>query len=145
MGGAQEYRRDSFSVTTDAGRIDVDAVGALLEATYWAKGRSRELIERSIRHSLCFSLFEGDRQIGFLRVVTDYAVFAYLCDVVIDPAYRGRGLGQWLLSCVFGYPDFEALQRWCLITRDAQEFYRQSGFRQLEYPERYMEIFRPDL
>ena len=145
MDDVLEFRRDSFLVTADATRLDLDAACALLNATYWAKGRSRELIERSFRHSLCFSLFDGERQIGLIRVITDYAVFAYLCDVVIDPAYRGRGLGQWMLSCVLAYPDLRGLRRWCLLTSDAQTFYQKAGFGYIDDPKRYMERMQSEL
>lgn len=138
-----EHRRDTFLATSDAGKIDLDALCALLDTTYWANGRSREITARAIEHSLCFSLFDGDQLIGFLRVVTDYAEFAYLCDVVIDAAYRERGLGQWLLSCALAHPDVRSLKRWCLLTRQAQAFYEKSGFGYIDDPRKYMERMQP--
>jgi GNAT superfamily N-acetyltransferase len=119
------------------------AVVAFLSRSYWAQGRTRDVIERSIEHSLCFSLYAGDRQIGFARVVTDRATFAYLCDVFIDESHRGQGLGKWLMSAVMNHPDLQGLRRWTLATRDAHGLYKQFGWTALKNPGRWMELYNP--
>ena len=138
---AVSYEKDDFYVTTDFKNIDIDAVCLLLSKSYWASSRPRDVIIKSLENSLCFSLFHKDKQIGFVRVITDCATFAYLCDVIIDENYRNNGLGKWFVECMFKHPDLQNLRRWCLITRDAQEFYKKFGFNSLSNPERYMEIF----
>ncbi|KAF0995175.1 GNAT family N-acetyltransferase [Geobacillus sp. TFV-3] len=119
--------------------MQLDRVCGFLARSYWAHGRSRETIVKSLNHSLCFSLFYGDRQIGIARVITDRATFAYLCDVFIDEAYRGQDLGKWLLSCVLAHPDVAAVRKVMLATKDAHGLYRQFGFATPSEPERLME------
>ncbi|HEV2853441.1 MAG TPA: GNAT family N-acetyltransferase [Thermoanaerobaculia bacterium] len=137
--------RDGFTVSTDPARLDVDAVHAFLTTSYWAEGIPRETVERSLRNSLCFGLYEGRRQIGLARVITDGSTFAYLCDVYVLPEMRGRGLGTWLMECVMAHPDLQGLRRFYLVTRDAHELYRPFGFTEIQSPERHMEIVRPGL
>ncbi|HOM03144.1 MAG TPA: GNAT family N-acetyltransferase [Acetivibrio sp.] len=134
------HKKGDFNITTDFERIDIDSICMLLSRTYWANNRSRDIIIKSLENSLCFSLFHNERQIGLVRVITDCATFAYLCDVVIDEGYRGKGLGQWLMECVLNHPDLQNLRRWCLVTKDAHEFYRKFGFENVKNPEIYMEI-----
>jgi GNAT superfamily N-acetyltransferase len=134
------YNKENFNITTDYYKIDIDRVCSLLSKSYWASSRTKDVIVKSLENSLCFSLFHDEIQIGLIRVITDYATFAYLCDVIIDEEYRNKGLGKWYLECVFSHPDLKKLRRWCLITRDAQEFYKKFGFNNLSNPERYMEI-----
>ena len=140
-----EHRRDGFTVSTDPTRLDVDAVQAYLATSYWAEGIPREIVEKSLRGSLCFGLYEAGRQIGLARVITDRATFAYLCDVYVLPEHRGRGLGRWLMECVMAHPDLQGLRRFSLVTRDAHDLYRPFGFTEIEQPERHMAIVRPDL
>lgn len=134
------YAKGGFTVTTDKGKINIDTLYNSLHRLYWATNRSKETIVKSIENSLCFSMFKGDKQIGFARVITDNATFAYLCDVYIDEDYRGNGLGIWLLECILNYPDLLELRKWLLATKDAHELYRKFGFSELATPERYMEI-----
>ncbi|MDQ6931824.1 MAG: GNAT family N-acetyltransferase [Candidatus Eremiobacteraeota bacterium] len=128
-----------FFVTTDASRIDNDVVESFLQQTYWAAQRSRDRIDRSMRNSLCFGLFEKEQLIGFSRVVTDYADFAWLCDVFILEEYRGRSLGTWLLATVLAHPELQGLRRWILATSTAQKLYSQFGFVPLAKPSIWME------
>ena len=130
----QDWRRDDYTVTTRRERMDVDAIHAYLVRSYWASGIARETVEEAMRHSLCFGLYAGDRQIGFARVITDRATFAYLCDVFIDDSYRGRGLGKWLMAAVMDHPDLQGLRRWTLATRDAHGLYKQFGWTDLKHP-----------
>jgi|SRR5579872_2716279 len=144
-----ECYRESFTVSTDRDRFDLDAIHAFLATSYWAEGIPRPLLERAIGRSLGFGLYdgnpEGERQIGFARVITDGATFAYLCDVYVLPEHRGRGLGAWLMECVMAHPDLQGLRRFSLVTRDAHALYRPLGFTEIESPGRHMEIARPGL
>ena len=135
-----EEKRDAFVITTDPARLDADAVYAYLSRVYWAKTRSREVVERSLKNSLCFGLYEDVSQIGLARVISDYATFAYVCDVYVLESHQGKGLGTWLMKVAMAHPDLQGLRRWLLATRDAHGLYRKSGFTALESPERWMEI-----
>jgi GNAT superfamily N-acetyltransferase len=129
---------------TDPGRVDFDFVHSFLSTeAYWSKGVSRETLARGLAHSICFSLYHGPRQIGFCRVITDAATFAYLDDVFVLAEYRGQGLGGWMLECVLAHPDLQDLKRFSLATRDAQSFYAQHGWEPLRYPDRHMERLAP--
>lgn len=123
----REWRRGEWVISDDAGRLDFEATCRLLHATYWAADRPAEAIRTSIRNSLNFGLYHGERQVGFARVVTDYATVGYLCDVIIADDCRGEGLGKWLLAMILDHPALAGC-RIDLFTRDAQEFYRQYGF-----------------
>lgn len=138
-----EVKRDQFTISTDSTRLDVDAICDFLARAYWAKGRPRERTERALANSLVFGLYDGEKQIGLARVVTDYAIFAYLCDVFIHEDYRARGLGKWLIETVMSHPDLQGLRRWTLATRDAHGLYKQFGWDALGNPEKWMEIFHP--
>ncbi|MBI4675716.1 MAG: GNAT family N-acetyltransferase [Chloroflexi bacterium] len=127
--------------STDKTRLDLEAIVAFLARAYWAQGRTREVIARSIQNSICFGLYDGDKQIGFARVISDRATFAYLCDVYIADECRGRGLGKWLMEVVMAHPELQGLRRWTLATRAAHGLYRQFGWTELKSPERWMEIF----
>ena len=129
-----------IAITTDRDRIDRDLVHRYLsDESYWAAGIPRELVDRSIDHSLCFGVFDGDAQVGFARVITDHATFAYLADVFILASHRGRGLGKQLMAAIHAHPSLQGLRRWQLVTRDAHSLYEQFGWTKLENPARYME------
>ncbi len=138
------YVNDAFIISTRRSDVDVNAVFRHLKKSYWASDRSRERMEKSFDHSLCFSLSTDDVQIGFARVVTDGATFAYLCDFFIDEDYRGQKLGSWMMKCVMRHPDICSIPRINLRTENAQSFYADFGFHKLEEPEHYMEIFREE-
>ena len=140
-----EHHRDGFTVSTDPSRLDLDAIHAFLVTAYWCEGIPRETVARALANSLGFGLYEGQRQIGLARVVTDRATFAYLCDVYVLPELRGRGLGSWLMECVLAHPDLQGLRRFSLVTRDAHELYRPFGFTEIKNPGRHMAIARPGL
>jgi GNAT superfamily N-acetyltransferase len=140
-----EIERPPYLITTDAGRFDVDKIWEWLRGSYWAAGVPRAVVIRAIENCLPFGLFEGAAQIGLARVVTDRATFAYLADVFVDQAARGRGLGKWLLTTIQSHPELQGLRRWMLGTRDAHGLYAQVGFRPLAHPEIFMEIHRPDV
>ena len=136
-----ESHRESFTISTDPARLNIDAIADMLTRAYWAKGRTREVIARYLQYSLTFGVFEGNRQIGLARVVSDYTTFAWLCDVFIHEDFRGLGVGKWLLETVHSHPDLQGLRRWMLATRDAHGLYEQYGWTPLSSPERWMEKF----
>jgi len=141
-----EYRRDAFVISTDRERLNLDAVHGFLTNCYWAKGIPREVVVRSIQHALCYGVYEdGGAQVGFARVVSDFATVAYVGDVFVLEAHRGRGLGKWLMQCITQHPALQNLRRWILTTRDAHGLYSQFGFTPVKAPERYMELHRPDV
>jgi len=139
------YHRGEFMVTTDRTRLNEELIHEFLFQSYWAEGIPRKTVARSIRNSLCFGLFEGSRQIGFARVVTDYATFAYLADVFILEGYRGRGLAKFLMESIVAHPRLQGLRRWLLATRDAHSLYEKFGFIPLARPDRFMELHNPNV
>jgi len=142
---AFETKRDNFCISTDPARLDVDAMHGFLSRAYWSEGIPRETIARAIQNSLCFGLYDGSRQIGLARVITDKATFAYLCDVYVLEDYQGNGLGTWLMTVVFSHPELQNLRRFSLVTRDAHGLYEKFGFQRVAEPGRHMEIARPGI
>jgi len=141
------YHRDGFTISTDPSRLDLDLIHDFLSNhAYWSPGISRALVEKAIKNSLCFGIYANssagkyEGQIGFARVITDHATFAYLDDVFILPTVRGLGLSKWLMECILSHPELQGLRRWLLATRDAHGLYAQFGFRPLARPERFMEV-----
>jgi len=145
FGGKHEWARDAFRISTDRAEIDLACVVEFLsEHSYWAPGIPTEVVEKSLDHSVVFGLYrEGGRQIGFARVVSDLATFAYLADVFVLDPYRGRGLSKWLVECVLSHPELQGLRRWMLGTRDAHSLYQRYGFTPLPDPGRFMQIHAP--
>ena len=139
-----EYQRGEYLISTDLARLDLDVIHGFLTNCYWAKGIPREVVARSVEHSLCFGVYDGSgAQVGFARVITDFATIAYLGDVFILESHRGRGLGKWLMECIVQHPALQGLRRWILLTRDAHGLYAQFGFTPLKAPDRYMELHNP--
>ncbi len=121
--------RDGFEISTDHARLDLDLVCGFLRGSYWAEGIPRKTLETSIRNSLAFGVYAGEgAQVGFARVVTDGVRFAYLSDLFILEKVRGKGLGKWLMEAIYAHDGLANVERWFLITRDAQDFYRPLGF-----------------
>jgi N-acetylglutamate synthase-like GNAT family acetyltransferase len=128
----------TIRISTDSADIDLDWLhAALSERAYWALGRSRDIVERSVANSLCFSAFDGERQVGFARVITDRATFAWICDVFVDDGRRGQGIGKGLMEAILGDPRLAGLKRTVLAT-SSPAFYAPFGFAPLDKPERYM-------
>ena len=141
-----EKRRDNYLISTHRARLDLNAIHGFLASCYWAKGIPREVVARSIEHSLCFGIYEGGgAQVGFARVVSDFATVAYLGDVFVLESHRGRGLSKWLMQCVMEHPALQNLRRWILLTRDAHALYSKFGFTPVKAPERYMELHQPNV
>lgn len=130
-----------FYISTDPSLLDIDTIHRYLSTcSYWAVGRSKETVEKSIQHSLCFGVYNNqDKQVGFARVISDYTVFAWLLDVFILEAYQGIGLSKLLLTEVFNHPELQGLKRWGLATKDAHQLYEKFGFHALADPETLME------
>lgn len=156
-----ETRRDEFLISTDPKRLDLGVIHGFLTNCYWSKGIPRDVVARSNEHSLCFGVYDGSNgasprladgaspgspvQVGFARVISDFATIAYVGDVFVLDSHRGRGLGKWLMECVTQHPALQNLRRWILTTRDAHGLYSQVGFTPVKFPERYMELHRPDV
>jgi GNAT superfamily N-acetyltransferase len=153
-----EHRRGEFLISTDPARLDLDAIHNFLTNCYWARGVPREVVARSIEHALCFGVYDGTTprlakearhgapgQVGFARVISDFATVAYVGDVFVLEAHRGRGLGKWLMECIMKHPALQNLRRWILTTRDAHGLYAQVGFTPVKSPERYMERHDPNV
>jgi GNAT superfamily N-acetyltransferase len=138
-------RSGETEVTTDPSRLNIDVIHGFLSRCYWAECIPREIVERSIRGSLCFGAYRGDAQIGFARVISDRATYAYIADVFVLEPFRGGGVGKLLMKCIMSHPDLQHLRRWSLLTRDAHSLYRPFGFDIPRHPERYMEISNPDI
>ena len=134
---------EQYEISTDRSRFDVAVIHDFLRSSYWAQGISRAVVERSIQHSLCFGAFLGGQQVGFARVITDFAAFAYLADVFVVPEHRGRGVAKMLMRAIVEHPELQGLRRLLLATRDAHGLYAQFGFKPLVFPERWMEKPKP--
>jgi GNAT superfamily N-acetyltransferase len=141
-----EQRRGVFLISTNRSLQDLNVIHGFLANCYWAKGIPRDVVARSIENSLCFGVYEeSGTQVGFARVVSDFATVAYLGDVFVLESHRGRGLGRWMMECIMRHPALQNLRRWILLTRDAHGLYSQFGFTELKNPERYMELHRPNV
>lgn len=134
-----------FTISTDKSRLDLKLIHEFLTTCYWAEGIPRDAVKKSIDNSLCFGVFEGGQQVGFARVISDRATYAYIGDVFILESHRGCGLGKKLMAAIMGHPELQGLRRWSLVTRDAHGLYEQFGFTSLTNPRRYMECHDPDV
>ena len=140
-----DFTKDGFIISTEKEKLDIDLIHSFLNRTYWAEGISKEIIGRSIEGSLCFGVFENEKQVGFARMITDKATFAYLADVFIIEEYRGRGLSKWLMEVIMSDPDLQGLRRMILATKDAHGLYKQFGFTPLINVDRWMQILDQDV
>lgn len=131
--------RGDYTISTDPGRLDITAIHRFLTRSYWAPGVALTVVERAIENSLCFGLFHGAEQVGFARVITDKATFAYLSDVYVLEPHRGKGLSKWLMEIITGHAELQGLRRFMLNTKDAHGLYRQFGFTALANSTRVME------
>ena len=138
-----DEHRGQYWLSSDLARMDVDVIHDYLSREYWSKGIPRGVVERSMQNSLCFGVFHGAEQVGFARVITDFATFAYIADVFVLEQHRGRGLAKWLMQFVMQHPRLQGLRRWALATRDAHGLYEKMGFKL--NPDRWMEIVVPNI
>jgi GNAT superfamily N-acetyltransferase len=133
-----------IEISHDRTRMDVDVIHAFLsQESYWARNVPREVVERALEHSLCVGAFENGAQVGFARVITDYATFGYIADVFVLPSHRGRGIAKELMNAIMNHRELRGLRRWHLVTRDAHALYAQFGFTAVDVPERHMMKTRP--
>ena len=140
-----ESVRGEYTISTDRSRIDVAAVHAFLTHSYWSPSIPEDVIRRGIAGSICFGIYQGSEQVGFARVITDQATYAYLADVYVLEAHRGRGLAKWMMEVIMAHPSLQGLRRFTLATRDAHSLYAQFGFEIVANPDRQMEILRRDI
>lgn len=139
-----EFTKAHYLISTDNSKLDLNVIHDFLRQSYWALNRPLPVVQRSVENSLCFGVYERGKQIGFARVISDFATFAYLADVFILMTHRGKGLGKWLIECIVHHPRLQGLSRWMLATQDAHGLYAQYGFKPLAVPERFMEIYNPN-
>lgn len=141
---AEEWRQGEYLISTDKSKLDLMVVHGFLTTSYWASGIPLDMVKKSIEHSLNFGVYRGEQQVGFARVITDYATFAYIGDVFILEEFRGRGLSKWLTEVIADHPELQGLRRWLLLTKDAHGLYEKTGFVRPKAPERYMEKYFAD-
>ncbi len=143
-----KYIQEGYEINTDPARLDLELIHRYLsEESYWAKNIPFETVKRSVAHSFCFGIYYNSQQVGFARLVTDRATFAYLGDVFVLPAHRGKGLSKSLLQAIHTHPDMQGLRRWLLATRDAHELYAQFGWKPFpdEQVSKFMQVHRPGI
>ncbi len=142
----REWTIGELLFSTDKSKLDVPFIHEFLSMhSYWAKGITAELVTRSIEYSLCIGIYSAGKQIGFARVITDFATFGYLADVFVTPSFRGKGVSKRLMTFIFDIDDMKILRRFLLATSDAHTLYAQYGFKPLRSPDRFMEIHQPDI
>ena len=141
----KNFRKGQYLISTDKTKLDIKVIHGFLSTSYWAKNRTLKTTKKTIKNSLCFGLYYKDKQVGYARVITDYATFAYLADVFILEEFRGRGLSKWLMEVILSYGEIQELRRWFLATTDAHKLYEKFGFTSLKEPGKLMEMFRKDL
>ena len=140
-----EWKKEEYVVSDDKAKLQLNAIHEFLTHSYWSKGVSEAIVKKSIENSLTFGLYKGVEQIGFAKMITDKATFAYLADVFVLEKHQGHGLGKWLVECTMSHPDLQGLRRIMLATRDAQKLYEKLGFTPLHAPERFMQVWNPNV
>jgi len=140
----ESYTKYNYTISTDKSKLDISVIHGFLSTSYWAEEIPSEIVEKSIENSLCFGVYNGNTQIGFARVISDYTTFAYLADVFIVEEERGKGLSKWLMECILKHEQLQGLRNFCLLTRDAQSLYAPFGFENLAKPKNFMAIKKDD-
>lgn len=138
------WQQGEYTISTDKTRLDIRVIHTFLDSSYWAAGRSVETILRSIENSIAFGIYKSGEQVGFARIITDYATFAWIADVFVLESHRGQGLSKWLMEVIISHPELQGFRRWVLATKDAHDLYRRFGFTELRRPERWMERHDPN-
>ena len=140
----ESFAKKGFAISTDKDLLDLEMIYNYLgKESYWSKGIAVERVHTSIANSMCFGVYADGKQVGFARVVTDKAIFAYLCDVFVLDSHKGLGLSKWLLQTIRNHPELQGLKRWMLATADAHGLYKQFGFGPLTKPDNWMDIYTP--
>ena len=141
-----QIHNDEYTLSTDKSRLDLPSIhGFLSTQAYWCLNIPFATVKQSVENSFCFGVYQGDRQVGFARVITDFATIAYLGDVFILQEHRGKGLSKRLIAEIMTHPDLQGMRRWILLTGDAHELYRQYGWKPIANPNLYMEVANPDV
>jgi len=140
-----KWEKDGYTISTDKSGLNIAYIHQFLSKTYWAENIPVETVQKAIEGSICFGVYSGDQQVGFARIITDQATFAYLADVFIDKGFRGKGLSKWLMEVIMGYEGLQGLRRFMLATKDAHGLYEQFGFTLLTFTERWMHIHKPEI
>jgi N-acetylglutamate synthase-like GNAT family acetyltransferase len=140
-----EYQKNDLIISTDQSKLDFNFIHNHLNKTYWAKGIPMEIVKKSVENSIAYGVYQQEKQIGFARLITDKATFAYLADVLISDGFRGNGFAKWLMDCIIKNPEIQGLRLFLLATQDAHTLYQQFGFKPVAEPKRFMEIFKPDI
>ncbi len=141
----RNFRKGQYLISSDKSKLNIKVIHNYLSNSYWAKNRVLKVTKLTLKNSLCFGVYYRNDQIGFARVITDYATFAYLADVFILEDHRRKGLSKWLMGVILNYSELQNLRRWFLATRDAHTLYEKFGFTSIKEPEKLMEIFRKNL
>jgi GNAT superfamily N-acetyltransferase len=136
----ETYIQNNYTVSTDTSKLNIDFVHAYLSRSYWAEEIPKEIVKKGIENSLCFGIYNENKQVGFARVISDYSTFAYLADVFVIEEERGKGLSKWLMECILKHEQLQGLRNFCLLTRDAHTLYERFGFKNLEKPQNFMAI-----
>jgi GNAT superfamily N-acetyltransferase len=140
----ERWTRGDYEIRTGVEPVDLDAVHQFLSnESAWAKGISKDLVRRCVENSLCFSLFHSNKQVGFARVISDFATIAYIGDVFVLDEHRGKGLGDWLVERILAHPALRGMRRWILVTDSAHALYAKHGFRVVAQPGTFMELHNP--
>jgi N-acetylglutamate synthase-like GNAT family acetyltransferase len=134
--------RGDLTLSDDNSKLQIDTIYRFISGAYWSQGRSREVVEKSLKGSLNIGVYCGDKQVAIARVITDKATFAYISDVFVDTAYRGRSIGKWMVESIVNHPELSLVKKLRLRTEDAHGLYRQFGFKELEKPENWLELIR---
>ncbi len=146
MMNQNKFHQNGYIIDTDRSKLNIEVIhNYISNESYWGKGRSIQVVKKSIENSMPFGVYFNNEMIGFARVVTDYATFAWVADVFILPGHRGKGISKWLMEIIISHPKLQGFRRWVLSTKDAQELYRKFGFQELNKPERWMERFDPGM
>ncbi|MRI32937.1 GNAT family N-acetyltransferase [Endozoicomonas sp. OPT23] len=141
-----DWYNNNFSISSDKSRLNLSVIHAYLSKdAYWCQGVPEATVTKAIQNSLCFGIYQKNEQVGFARLVTDKATFAYLADVFVLPDFQGQGLSKWLMECILEHPDLQGLRRIALMTGDAHGLYERYGFKPAAVPENYMEKHNPTI
>lgn len=143
---SNEWQRGDYTISISREKLNIETIHKFISTeSYWGIGRPIEVVQKSVDNSFPFGIYKGDEMVGFARVVTDYATFAWIADVFVLSEHRGKGLSKWLMEVILNHPELQGFRRWVLATKDAQGLYSQFGFQELKRPERWMERFDPNM
>lgn len=140
-----EIQNGDYTISSDKSLLDFEVIHQFLSLSYWSSNIPMDIVKRAAENSLTFGVYQQEKQVGYARIISDYATFAYLADVFIIETHRGKGLSKWLIESILQHPDLQGLRRWLLATKDAHGLYAQYGFQALDMPDRFMQIAKPNI